>query len=194
MATPLGRKLTNGKPAALPVSPLAAVLERGDRGELVDLPVLGRAFVRVLGHDEAQDVEAEVLRAMEAKQIAFSDATVLAYEAERAKCTLARAVRAPDARDLAFGTLDEWGKVDSDTLGACWHVYGDVRERLAPLDSPTLDERTRTEILAAWSKKNTTLLRSFGVSALAIFLATTECPPASSPTATSSDGGSSSAS
>jgi hypothetical protein len=193
--TQLGRKLEKVQAPAqkrAPLesvrTPLAAVLESWDRGETIDLPVLGPAWVRVLGADEAQDVEAEVVQAMDAKKIAFSDGTVITFEAERAKRTLARAVRTTDDHGAMFGTRDEWGRVDTDTLSACWQIYGDVRERLAPLDGPALSDSDRALIHAAWSKKNTTLLRSFGVAVLATYLATTECPPASSPTTTSPPG------
>lgn len=196
----LGKKLAGASTATPAKSPLAVVLERGARGELVQLPGLGPAWIRLLGSDEVEEVEAEVIRAMTARNIPppigyAAELTAQPYELRRARCTLARAVRspAPADREIAFGSLEEWGQIDSDIIVAAWHVYGDVRERLAPLDEPVTDE-VRRQITAAWKKKDTMLLRSFGVSALAIYLATTEFPPESSPTPTSSDGASSSGS
>jgi hypothetical protein len=194
MTTPLGNKLA-GKPKPTPAAAaktsLATVLERGPRGELVDLPVLGRAWIELLGNAAISDIETDVAKRMKARGLELDDTTILTYEAERAQLTLTRSVREPDERGKAFGTLEEWGQVDADTLLAAWHAYGDVRERLAPLDV-VLDPDLRSQIIGAIVKKNVLLLRSFGVNALAIFLATSESPPATSPTTTSPSGDSSS--
>lgn len=193
MATPLSKKLA-GAIATPAKTPLAVALERGERGELVELPGLGQAWVRLLGADDSMDVEADVKRAMEDRGLAFSELTVLMWEAERAKQTLSRAVRSSEDRTRPFGTLAEWGQVDDPLITAAWQVYGDIRERLDPVASETISESVRAQIRNAWVKKNRTLLRSFGVSELATFLVTTEFPPETSPTVTSSDGDSSPAS
>lgn len=190
--TPLAKKIAggNGAPASAVKSPLAAVLERGARGELVDLPVLGPAWLQLIGHEDVQAIESDVMKRMAALGLELTPLNVLSYDAERAVLTLARAVRSPDDRAAPFGTEAEWGKVDSDTIAACWHIFGDLRERLSPLDVE-IPPMMRTEILAAIAKKNTMLLRSFGLSVLVSFMASTEFPPETSPSPKSSDGESS---
>ncbi|MGE0547617.1 MAG: hypothetical protein AB7O24_04255 [Kofleriaceae bacterium] len=167
------------------------MLDRGPRGELVDLPVLGPAWLQLIGHADTQDVEADMYRRMKARGIELDAVTALSYEAERAALTLARAAKAPEDRKSPFGTIEEWGQVDSDTLSAIWQIWGDVRERLAPLDT-ALPQDQRDLIASAIAKKNSILLRSFGVSALATWLVTTELPLVISPEEKLSSGDSSS--
>lgn len=200
MTTPLGKKLAGTGASPAPKSPLALVLERGTRGQLVELPELGRAWLQLLGAADLETIEAEVTARFKAKGLdqsvelgTLAVGTAVVTELVRALCTLVRAVRDPDARERPFGTLAEWEAVDSDTLVAAWNIYGDVRERLSPLDAP-LDPSVRAEILDALAKKKAPALRSFGVSALVTFLVTTEFQPASSPTERSSSGESSPAS
>lgn len=189
--TPLGKKLAGDKPAPAAKSCLAVVIDRGPRGELVELPILGRAWVQLVGHEATQQVEADTFRRMQERGLELSGVTALSYESERAVLTLARSVRSPEDRDAPFGSVDEWSQIDSHLVAACWTVYGDVVDRLAPLDAD-LPQEHRAQILGAILKKNGPLLRSFGVTALATYLVTTESPPATSPTTRSSDGDSSS--
>ena len=186
MTTPLAKKLAGAAPAAAR-SPLAAVLERGARGELVELPVLGPAWVQLVGAEDVQRIEADVFRAMKERGLDPTVLHAMAYEADRAVRTLACAVRSADDRAAAFGTEIEWGKVDSDTIAACWEVYMDVRERLAPMDAPLTPER-RAELERAYAKKNATSLRAFALRELVTWLLSTEFPPATPPTTKSSDG------
>jgi hypothetical protein len=152
--TPLAKKMVagNGAPAPTVKSQLAVVLERGPRGELVELPVLGPVWLQLIGHDDVQAIEAEVMKRMAAHGLEPVALNALSYDAERAVLTLARAVRSPDDRVTAFGTEAEWAKVDSDTIASCWHIFGDLRERLSPLDVE-IPPAMRTEILAAIAKK-----------------------------------------
>lgn len=144
--------------------------------EQVVLPRLGSAWIVLASHAAVQRIEGETTAALEGMGIQLSAMTALTYEAERAVRTLAEAVRDPDTRAVHFGTLAEWQGLDSDIIATAWHVYCDVRERLDPLAEP-LTAAERGTIEAAIAKKNSMLLRSFGVSRLATYLATTDAPP-----------------
>lgn len=185
--TKLGAINAGQKPLAVAKTALRGVLDRGARGLEVELPVLGAVWIQLIGNEDATDIETMVFARMKERGIELTTLTALTFDAERAVLTLARAVRMPGDHATPFGSAEDWGQVDQDTFTACWTVYGDVRERLAPFDVP-LDEATQEGILFAISKKNSMLLRSYGVAALATYLLTSESQPASSPTPTSSDG------
>lgn len=186
MSTALGKKLV-GEKAAAAKSRLAAVLDRDDRGELVELHGLGLAWLRLIGSDEVTEIEAELFRRMKDLGLEANVLNGLTYEAERAKLTLARVVRDPDDHAKSFGTLDEWGQVDPDTIAAAWSSYADMRTRRSPLDVAITPE-LRAQIESAISKKNGMLLRSFDVLTLSSYLLSTEFPRASSPTPMSATG------
>lgn len=181
--TPLGRKLDNGHPLAKSLSRLAAVVA-GGHGEDVDLPGLGPAFIELIGAREMTTIEAAVVRDMAELGLEQTTLTITQYELARATRTLAIAVRDRDDHSQPFGTLDEWGGLDPDRVGACWSVYGDVRERLDPLAHPLTEEEAMV-IDRALKKKDATLLRSFGVAKLCAWLVTTGAPPSTSPQASS---------
>ncbi len=189
MTTLLGRKLaTNGAQAPVSKSPLATVLERGSRGELVELPELGPVWLQLVSYDDSVAVEAEIVRRLNALGIGLvGDVARQAYENARAVLTIARAARQPDARHAPFGTEAEWGKLDTHLIATCFAIYADVVERLSPFDVELSDDDRKLIAIAA-SKKNTTLLRSFGTNVLASFIATTEFPPATSPAEKSKSG------
>lgn len=190
--TLLGNKLkgAGAQPAPAAQSRIAAVLAFGPRGELVELPLIGKAWIAVGSHAMLSEVEAAVERRMAELGLTLTAFTAGAWESERAVQTLARCVRTAEDHDAPVGTPAEWAELDTNTINKCWTVYGDVFDRLAPLDGE-LPESTRKQIFAALVKKNATALRSFGVNALATFLLSMESPPATSPTPTSSDGESS---
>lgn len=189
MTSPLAKKLA-GQAAPPPAkSPLALVLERGPRGELVELPQLGAVWMQLIGHDDVQDVEALTMKRMAARGLEPLMLHALSYDAERAQLTLARAARDPGDHSKPFGSEEDWGKVDSDTLAAAWHHLADMRSRLSPLDVEMTQE-LQDAIVGAIVKKNGMLLRSFDVCTLASFLLSTAFPLASSPTPTSTVGGS----
>jgi hypothetical protein len=167
--TMLGRKLAGQSTPARPDSPLAQVLKLGPRGELVELPVLGPAWVQIITASDVTDIEAQVTRRMKERELEASAMTVLSWEAERAMLTLARSVRSADDRAAPFGTVDEWAQLDSDTLAACWTVYGDVRERLSVL-ADDLSPEVRAAIAVAHASGNKAALRSFGVNRIAQYL------------------------
>jgi hypothetical protein len=186
-------KKQNGTASAPPQSRVAAVLGIRARGELVELPELGPAWIAIASHAIGAEVEAEVERIMSERKIPLTGFTVGVWESERAVQTLARCVREAGDHATPLGSPSEWADFDPVAIGKCWTVYGDVVDRLAPLDTE-LPEAARAEIISALSKKNATALRAFGVNTLSLFLLSMESPPASSPPPTSSGGESSPAS
>ncbi len=191
MTTPLGKRIAspgNGAASPAPKTPLAAVLERGARGELVELPELGPVWLQLISYDDSVAIEAEVVRRMAALGVEFTNAVASqAYENARALLTLARAARQDTARHAPFGTEAEWGKLDTHLIASCFAIYADVVERLSPFDAE-LPDADRKVIAAAAAKKNSTLLRSYGTNALASYIASTEFQPATSLAEKSSSG------
>ncbi len=122
--------------------------------------------------------------AMKAHGIELSVLTADRFEIERALRTLVRACRDPEDGRPA-GSLEEWGKLDTDTINMCWQAYGDVRERLDPLGG-SLDPAETELIELAVKKKDARLLRTFGIVKLSAWLASTDAPPSTSPTPSSS--------
>lgn len=181
----IDRREYDAKPSRLGVT-----FASGVRGMHRDVPVLGRVYVRLLGHTDVQQVEADTYARMRELGIQLDAITALSYEAERQARTLALAFRDPDNHDEPFGTVEDWQRVDADLLNSCAHVYGDTREELSPVPIP-LDGDTTAAITAAVEKKSATLLRSYGVANLAAWLITTGGLPAISPTTKLPDGASS---
>jgi hypothetical protein len=190
VTTRLGQLQSKPAVPATPTSKLGKFVAAGLRGEMVELPVLGPAYVELPGHDTTNQIESETIAEMRRLDLEASVLTALTYDAEKARRTLAHSVRDAEDRSKPFGTVDEWGKVDPDIISACYQSYADVRYRLAPLDMPLTEEDVR-EIESAIEKKRPQLLRSFGVAALSTYLLTRASPPASSPTLPSSSGQSS---
>lgn len=190
-ATKLG-KLQSAPAIAKQPDPtsLARFLGAGLRGELVTLPALGPAYIELAGHDVVNQIESEVFRELGALDLHPTAINGLTYDAERARRTLSRCVRDADDRTKPFGTVEEWGQVDSDVIAACWQVYADVRYRLDPVGTE-LSEDDMHGIVYALEKKSPTLLRSFGAAKLSLYLLTSAARPASSPTPPSSSGESS---
>ena len=172
-------------------SRLGKFLATGLRGELVALPALGPAYVQLAGHDAMNDIEGATFREMEGLALAPNAWSGGTYDRERARRTLAFAVRDPDYHDQAFGTVEEWGLVDEDLVTACYVVYGDVRYRLDPMGSDTLTDEDMRAISDALEKKNPMALRLFGVAKLSLFMLSTASLRASSRTHPSTDGPSS---
>lgn len=163
------------------------------RGEFVEIPLLGRAWMQLVPHRNRNEIEGAVRHELEAHQIRIEPSATghrLAFDAEIAVQTLARAVRDPDdpTHKTPFGTLAEWADLDEDVITAAWHVYNDTRYRLNPLDSIQLSEADLEGIRFAIQKKSAPLLRCFGVARLSLYLLTTESLPASSTTSPSSSG------
>ncbi len=148
------------------------------RGELVEIPGLGPAWIELSPHETNNTVEAEVFTAMAKLGLEPVALNGLTYEAERAVRTLARCVRDADDATHAtpFGTVEQWGKLDSDLIAAAWGTYGDVRLRLDPVGADLLTDGDLAGIRRALEKKSAAALRSYGVAKLSRYLLTTAAP------------------
>lgn len=177
MSTRLGQKLT-GKlvPSAGATSEPTALGRRlstaGRRGEEVTLPdPLGRVFIEMIG-DRAW-LELEVAVDAEMARLGVGPLSVVnapKWESERARRALSMSCRDPDDHSKPFGTLEEWGVLDSTILNLAWTAWSDVRERLDPMAVP-LTEDVALAVQAAVKKKDVPLLRTFGVATLSLWLA-----------------------
>jgi hypothetical protein len=166
-ATRLGKVIANGALA----------------GDYVDLPRFGRAWCQLSGSRALQDVDIAALTSLSDR---LGDRTAGSFlgnllEFERAMRVLPIVMRDPDDHSQPFGTHDEWESVDPDVLNACWHAYGDVKDRLDPVDQPLTPADAAT-ISAALAKKNSMLLRSFGTPKLVAWLLSMADQLATSPT------------
>lgn len=181
----------NAKTAA-PLTLLAQKRASTPRGEYVVMPMFGQVWVELAGEMIVDEIEGAVFAAMNALKIPLNAMTALTYDSRRLALTLAWAVRHPDPdkREQRAGTQDEWVALDIDMISACGLIYSDVRVRLSPIQVGAVDPEEFEQIRLAHEKKNPMLLRSFGLSALSLYLASTDAPPASSPTTPSSGGGS----
>lgn len=191
---PTGGRIAAAKtaqPAAKPEGRLARLRATNQRGMYVNLPLLGRAWVELAGDAEVTRIESAVFSEMEAMRLAPVPINALTYDACRTRLTLASAVRDPDNHELAFDTAEAWGGLDVDMINACGIVYNTVREELDPMGLSTLTDPECTEIRLAIEKKNPTLLRSYGIAKLSLYLLSMESRQSSSPTPTSSTGSSS---
>jgi hypothetical protein len=188
VATPLAKRAA-GAAASAPAarSPAAVVLERGPRGELLDVPGLGPVWFRLLGIAFWEDLELGVARMLKGEGLGLAEITAETIELYKTRRIVAAAARDPADHDQPFGTLEEWGDLDGDLVHAAMAAFGDLRERLTPLDV-VLTEDQRTFILAAVKKKDRALLRSFAHGTLVSWLLTTELPLETSPTTRSNDG------
>ncbi len=187
--TKLGKLAAGAATQAAPAlsskpSPLARRREivGGRRGAPRDLGPLGRAYIELPGAMQFAELEAEAHK--EAVRLSGEDGVAMryavAYESQLAFRVLAIAVRDPDDRAAAFGTLAEWGDLDPDLVNFAWHTFGDVREELDPIARPlTPDEAI--EIGVAVKKKDPHLLRTYGVGKLSLWLASMVDPQSTSP-------------
>lgn len=188
----LSNKLAAAKPAAAKSQTgLAKWRSTNQRGAHAALPLLGRVWVELCGDAEVTRIESDVFKEMEALNLANTTLNALTYDACRTRLTLAWSVRDADDHEERFGTPEEWGEVDIDLLSSCGIVYSTVREQLDPIGMPTLTAEDCDQIRAALEKKSPKVLRSFGIAKLSLYLLSTDAPPLSSQTATSSSGESS---
>lgn len=177
-----------GKIAAAPTAAASSVSARpsrlsavnGRRGEEVDLPVVGRVWLELPGAIRWSELEAAAHKAT--RELGHTEAIpyAYAYEAQVAVRALADATRELDDHDVKVGTLEEWGGLDNAVINACWHAFGDVRERLDPVAAPLSADDTHA-IAAAVKKNDAASLRAFGVVKLSVWLASTDVPPSTSP-------------
>jgi hypothetical protein len=175
--------------APVPVSiPTKLAARRGNvaRGEYAELPGLGRAFIRLPGRNAMTAVEAAVFDSLAKAGIPAIQLHAFTYDQERKARTLAIAARDPDDHRLPFGTTEEWLEEDDDIIFASGLIYDDVKERLDPASSETVDEVTREQVFDAFKKKDFGRLRLFGAGTLARLLISGEFQRSSYPTPSSS--------
>lgn len=182
----LAQAKPNGAPG--PGSALAKILAGSVRGEHVTLPVVGRAWIELAGHETVNEIEGDTYNEMRRLGFELAPSTAETFAAERAMRTLAACVRDPDDRTKPLGSVEDWCKVDSDLINACYLAYADVRDRLDPIGAPSLNEETAHLIELAIKKKQASTLRAFGVATLANYLLTTGDRPAISQSPPSSSG------
>jgi hypothetical protein len=191
----LARALNGGatKPVAQSASQslLAKALVAGPRGEVLELPGLGTVRLEIVGARTQQEIVAAVRREMARLDVPFDELGAVRWNAEEAIRTLAESARDPADRSVPFGSLDEWGRVDTPMINASWQIYGDLIDRLDPLSKPiTNDEALIIEL--AIKKKDRVQLRSFGVAKLAAYVTSTDVQLATSQQPRSSNSDSSS--
>lgn len=190
--TRLGR-MTGGIPTSAlspddPISngptKLAQAQARIARGETVTLPIFGRAFIMLLSADQRNDIDGRVFDEMPKKGLPPIALHSFSYDLHRSALTLAAAVRDPDDPTFKkpFGTSEEWLALDDNALWSCRLVYEDVKNRLDPARSMTIDDETRDAIIDAVKKNDAVHLLSLGVVTLASFLLSGGVQLASSPT------------
>lgn len=182
--------LGQAAPAAAAAAPtkMAAVRGQVARGELVTFPGLGQAYVQLLSRTQATAIEVAVFDAMAKQGLPAIQLHAFTYDQERYARTLALAARDPDDHSKPFGTVEEWQAEDDDIIFAASLVYKDVRSRLDPIGIDSLDDDTESKLVAAFKKKDWSLLRSYGVATLVTWLATGALQLASSPTPASNTG------
>lgn len=189
----MAARMAGAKSAPGPAAPSETMLGRAraatPRGELVDLPIMGRVWIELPGEMIVDEIEGAVWKAMADLGLPLTPVNALTYGSRRIALTLAWAVRHPDRHDERAGSSSEWTDLDIDMLSACGQAYTDVRERLSPLSSGILTQEQLDTIRFGIEKKNPMLLQSVGVVALSSWLLSTADPPASSPPMPSSTGG-----
>lgn len=188
--TILADKKSAAAAPAKAVTLLATRRAQVPRGEFVEMPLVGRVWVELVGEQAVDEIEGTTLAAMKAEGLEPIGLNMLSYDSCRTALTLAWAVRNPENKDERVGTAEEWRAIDIDVILACGLVYGDVRERLSPIALGALTKDQLDEIRLAVEKKNAMSLRSAGVVALSLYLLSTADPPAPSPTTKSSTGAS----
>lgn len=190
--TLLGKRLSSStnageaSPEATPASRVSALRRAvaGRRGEEVTLPVLGRVFLELPGALAWQEIEAAVFRRLRELEAPDGIAGAAMREAELALRVLAASAKDPDDHAAPFGSLEEWGDLDNDLIGAAWHAFGDVRERLDPV-AEDIGADDMVAIAFAVKKKDPVLLRTFGVVKLSRWLASMADQLSTSPTPSS---------
>jgi hypothetical protein len=163
------------------------------RGELVNLPVFGAAYMAIVPHPVMNEIEAALFQEMARLGLPpLPDFTTTTYELERKARILDAAARKATDPTHATPLLPSgaWagGKVDDDLIVACFEVYRDVRTRLDPVGAGGLDDVDMAAIGEAFKKKDATSLARFGAVKLALWLVTTDALQLSSPTPASSPG------
>lgn len=176
----LGDRQRGAAPAPA-VSRFAAALAGARARRKITISSLGlTAWLTLAGHAATQEIEGATFKRMAELGLELGPLTSATYEAERAVRTLAVVVFEDESLTVPLGSLEEWQRVDLDTLNLLWQEYGDLREERDPVAAP-LPREERELIEAAIQKKSAPLLRSFGARRLATWLLSTADLPATSP-------------
>ena len=175
-------------PGAAESVPTKLAAHRGQvaRGEYVELPGLGRVYMRLLGRTATTAIEAAVFDTLPKLGIPATQIHAFTYDQERKVRTLAAAARDPEDHTQPFGTLNDWLEEDDDIIFAAGLVLDDVKARLDPVGAGEIDEQTEAELLDAFKKKETGRLMLYGVATLARWLTSGVVQLSSSPTPSSS--------
>ena len=121
-----------------PMSRFAAALAGARVFRLIVIPGLNvAADMTVVGHDQVQLIDGEVMVAMAELKIGPpTTLTAWSYEAERAARTLARACFDPEARAkgalVPVGTVEEWCAIPDEWLDPVWLAYKQLRAEVSP--------------------------------------------------------------
>lgn len=163
-------------------------------GDEVDLPVLGRVWIQLVGHAESNRIEAATFAHMAKEGLPAIVGHAWSYDCQRYGRLLHSAVRDPADHTKRFGTLGEWLGEDGDPVitddivFACGKVYDDVKLRLDPVGVEEMTEEQAAAIREAFEKKSPTHLLSFGLVSLVSWLLSGAVQLTSSPSAASPNG------
>jgi hypothetical protein len=178
-------RFTPRSPAELEAT-AASIL--GGAREHVDVAIPGTGAtgrLRVLTRSESLTVKAEALAAFKERGLVNHDGTIAAAATDDWRCEIAARHLAVAVREHDDGSplapLDDWRELTDEQISAPWDRYQDLRDRLDPLgaDSTRLTADELAVLRAAAKKKDTVVLRSFGLHKLALFATTSADPPAS---------------
>jgi hypothetical protein len=193
----LSQRLAGGIPASALASPAAAAPERSvlsqrlegiQRGDDVELPLLGPVYLQLLGHTDSNRVEAGTFKAMEEEGLPAINMHAFSYDVQRSARWMALAARDPRDHSIRLGPLEEWVAIDDDVLFACGQIYKDLKARLDPFGAREIDESACAELAAAFEKKDRILMLSYGIGTLTSWLLSGALQLTPSPTPSSQSG------
>lgn len=174
-------------PAAPQSVPTKLAAHRGQvaRGEYVELPGLGRVYMRLLGRVTTTAIEVAVFDSLAKEGLPAIQIHAFTYDQERKMRTLAAAARDPDDHSQPFGTLQDWQEEDDDIIFHAGVILDDVKARLDPVGHGPIDDQVEAELFDAFKKKEIGRLMLFGVATLARWLTSGAVQLSSSPTPSS---------
>lgn len=155
------------------------------RGEMVQIPIYGEVWMRVLGTATIEEIEIATWRHFEAAGLPPLTIHAGTYNLHRFRRIMAAAVRNPKNKDEPFGTLEDWADEPEESLVVCAVIYRDLKDRIDPVSRPELDAEQAREILDGFKKKDFQQLRSSGAGLLASWLISGAVQLSSSPTQSS---------
>lgn len=138
----------------------------------MELPVVGRVYMKLLGHAAMSEVEAGLFQEIDRLKMPINAMTIPSIDLERKTRILAKSARDPDDHSMPLGTLEHWSDlVDDDVIHSSFLCYDDIRQRLDPLGSSfALTQEKTDELVAYWKKKDIMALMACGTRVLSHFL------------------------